>query len=81
MSGNENKSDAGFKKPPKHSQFKKGRSGNPRGRPRKYDPAAERKQLKALLALLGNQPHHGFTGKGKRVKRLSRARSMKAGSW
>lgn len=64
MSGNENNSDAGFKKPPKHSQFKKGRSGNPRGRPRKYDPAAERKQLKALLELLGNQPHHGFTGKG-----------------
>jgi hypothetical protein len=25
----------GYKKPPKHSQFKKGQSGNPRGRPRR----------------------------------------------
>lgn len=28
---------AGFKNPPKHTQFKKGTSGNPRGRPRKRD--------------------------------------------
>jgi hypothetical protein len=26
--------EVGYKKPPKHSQFKKGQSGNPRGRPR-----------------------------------------------
>lgn len=25
-----------YKKPPKHTQFKKGQSGNPNGRPRKY---------------------------------------------
>ena len=55
----------GYKTPPKHSQFKKGRSGNPRGRPPKYDPAAERKQLKALLGLLATRPDYGFTGKGK----------------
>ncbi len=27
--------DAGYRKPPKHTQFKKGQSGNPKGRPRK----------------------------------------------
>ena len=26
--------DVGYKKPPKHSRFKKGRSGNPKGRPK-----------------------------------------------
>jgi hypothetical protein len=53
-----------FKSPPKHSQFKKGRSGNPNGRPKIYDPAAERKQLRALLGLLATRPDYGFTGKG-----------------
>ena len=28
------KYDVGFKKPPKHSKFKKGQSGNPKGRPK-----------------------------------------------
>lgn len=54
----------GFKNPPKHSQFKKGRSGNPHGRPRKHNPAAERKQLQALLGLLATRPDTAFTGKG-----------------
>ncbi len=54
----------GFKSPPKHSQFKKGRSGNPHGRPKKYDPIAERKQLRALLGLLATRPDYGFAGKG-----------------
>lgn len=29
--------NVGYKNPPKHAQFKKGKSGNPRGRPRKRD--------------------------------------------
>ncbi len=57
---------AGFKTPPKHSQFKKGKSGNPNGRPRKYDPTEERKQLNSLLELLAKRPTHGFKGKGNR---------------
>ena len=31
--------DVGYGKPPKHSQFKKGVSGNPRGRVKRGDPA------------------------------------------
>src|SRR6266576_7071787 len=30
----ETDNEVGYGKPPKHSQFKKGQSGNPRGRPR-----------------------------------------------
>lgn len=59
-----NSNKVGFKTPPKHSQFKKGRSGNPHGRPKKYDPGAERKQLRALLGLLATRPDYSFTGKG-----------------
>ena len=58
-----NRDKVGFKIPPKYSQFKKGHSGNPHGRPKKYDPAAERKQLQALLGLLATRGN-GFTGKG-----------------
>lgn len=33
----EKTSKVGYKNPPEHTQFKKGKSGNPRGRPRKRD--------------------------------------------
>ena len=37
--------ETGYKKPPKHSQFKKGQSGNPKGKPKKksipLDPAEQ----------------------------------------
>ena len=35
-SGNNNK--VGYRRPPKHTQFKKGQSGNPGGRPRRRGP-------------------------------------------
>ena len=38
----------GFKKPPKHSQFKPGESGNPKGRPRKRK--GPRQLLEAALS-------------------------------
>lgn len=34
MSDDANEFDIGYKRPPKHTRFQKGKSGNPRGRPR-----------------------------------------------
>lgn len=34
MNNNNDDYKAGYQRPPKHSQFKKGQSGNPKGRPR-----------------------------------------------
>jgi hypothetical protein len=40
MSREEDAEPVGYKRPPKHSQFKKGRSGNPSGKPRRAKSAA-----------------------------------------
>jgi hypothetical protein len=37
----------GYRKPPRETRFKKGQSGNPKGRPKKKSP---KEQLRALLA-------------------------------
>lgn len=44
--------NVGFKKPPKASQFKKGQSGNPKGRPRKVEPAKPNDEVTALMNVL-----------------------------
>lgn len=44
-SGNDHK--VGYRRPPKHTQFKKGQSGNPGGRPRKRGPV--KVDIEALL--------------------------------
>lgn len=46
--------EVGYKKPPKHGQFKKGQSGNPRGRPKKKDSEMPDARL-ALARVLNEQ--------------------------
>jgi hypothetical protein len=53
----------GYKNPPKHSQFKPGKSGNPRGRPKKDKDTG----LIKLTGRLLNQPTV-ITKNGKREK-------------
>jgi hypothetical protein len=58
------KSKVGYKNPPKHGQFKKGQSGNAKGRPRGA------KGIKTLLAKeLGSRITIGAGGQQRRVKR------------
>ena len=58
----------GYKKPPKHSQFKKGQSGNPRGR------AKQRPNIQTLLSEeLGHQLSFNENG---RLARDSKLRLM-----
>ena len=59
----DSESEVGYKKPPKDSQFKKGKSGNPRGRPRK-DPgiaAVFRKISKQVVRTNGQNGPQSMT--------------------
>lgn len=65
----------GYGRPPRHSQFKKGRSGNPRGRPKgatsfKADLAAE---LQEKLALTENGQERKITKQRAFIKTLTAA--------
>jgi hypothetical protein len=60
--------EVGYRKPPKATQFKKGQSGNPRGRPKGT------KNLKAdLIEELGE---HITLSEGGKPKRLSKQRAL-----
>lgn len=67
--------DGGYGRPPKHSQFKKGQSGNPRGRPKnassfKTDLAAE---LQEKLVLTENGKERKITKQRAFIKTLTAA--------
>lgn len=67
--------DGGYGRPPKHGQFKKGQSGNPRGRPKgatsfKADLAAE---LQEKLALTENGKERKITKQRAFIKTLTAA--------
>lgn len=42
--------EVGYGKPPSHAQFKKGQSGNPRGRPRKSSDESLRDSVKRIVS-------------------------------
>lgn len=44
--------EVGYRKPPKHTRFRKGQSGNPAGRPRKEKP---RQDLRSVLERVANK--------------------------
>lgn len=75
MANDSQHDERGYGRPPKHSQFKKGRSGNPRGRPKgassfKADLAAE---LQEKLALTENGKERKITKQRAFIKTLTAA--------
>ena len=75
MAADRGEHDSGYGRPPKHSQFRKGQSGNPRGRPKsatsfKADLAAE---LQEKLALTENGKERKITKQRAFIKTLTAA--------
>lgn len=71
----DNKGEGGYRRPPEHARFKKGQSGNPKGRPRKTKPKpqAEETMLEEFLRL--GMEEREFTNPKTGEKRMMRPRT------
>jgi hypothetical protein len=81
--------EVGYGKPPAHTRFKKGRSGNPRGRPKRsrnlasiFDAALDekvngrRRKISKLKAAMKQVVNHALRGDPKATQRLLRLLSQ-----
>jgi hypothetical protein len=75
MTSDSGNDDPGFRRPPRHSQFKKGTSGNPRGRPKKVSSfkADLASELAEKISLTENGKERRITKQRAFIKTLTAA--------
>ena len=73
MSGQNSEYQVGYRKPPQHSRFKKGQSGNPRGRPKGSQSAARlaRRILSEKIVIKENGKRRTITRREAMLKQLA----------
>ena len=73
MSGQSSEDPVGYGKPPQHSRFKKGQSGNPRGRPKGSQSAARlaRRILNEKIVIKENGQRRMITRREAMLKQLA----------
>ena len=73
MSGGSSDDQVGYGKPPRHSRFRKGQSGNPRGRPKGSQSAARlaRSILNEKIVIRENGKRRAITRREAMLKQLA----------
>jgi hypothetical protein len=74
--GEDSQYTVGYGKPPEHSRFKKGSSGNPKGRPRKGKSFKE--EIETELRSLVSVTENGVTQKISKRKAIAKRQVLKA---